>query len=139
MEQEPQQDMEPEIQPELEPDEPVMDETVLDETPAPPEKPAALTIVIQSWATPIVGILMLIVGLFGGYYLYPLFSPDQLPRTVTESPPSELDDVHLPTPTTDPNRASQQQELMNAVVERTRHFLGDPNAPVTIIEFSDYQ
>jgi protein-disulfide isomerase len=39
----------------------------------------------------------------------------------------------------DAQSVAQQQELMTAVVERTRHFHGDPNAPVTIIEFSDFQ
>ncbi len=35
--------------------------------------------------------------------------------------------------------ASIQATLMSAVVEQTRHFKGDPNAPVTIIEFSDFK
>jgi hypothetical protein len=29
--------------------------------------------------------------------------------------------------------------LMDAVVTQTRHFKGDANAPITIIEFSDFQ
>jgi protein-disulfide isomerase len=29
--------------------------------------------------------------------------------------------------------------VMDAVVSQTRHFIGDPGAPVVIIEFSDFQ
>lgn len=29
--------------------------------------------------------------------------------------------------------------LMDAAIEQTRHFKGDPNAPITIIEFSDFK
>ncbi|TKJ29532.1 MAG: hypothetical protein CEE40_07910 [Chloroflexi bacterium B3_Chlor] len=29
--------------------------------------------------------------------------------------------------------------LMDIVAAETRHFVGDPNAPVTIIEFGDFQ
>jgi protein-disulfide isomerase len=29
--------------------------------------------------------------------------------------------------------------LMDAVVAQTRHFKGDPNAPVTIVEFGDFK
>ena len=32
-----------------------------------------------------------------------------------------------------------QAQLMDYLVSNTTHFEGDPNAKVTIIEFSDYQ
>ena len=35
--------------------------------------------------------------------------------------------------------SSGQTRLMDAAIARTRHFKGDSNAPVTIIEFSDFQ
>ena len=106
----------------------------------PENKPAALTFVIQSWATPIVGIVMLLAGLFGGYFLRPVLSPVSTPVAVPEeSLSSDTGDAPLTIPTPDAERAAQQQELMTAVVERTRHFRGDPDAPVTIIEFSDFQ
>jgi protein-disulfide isomerase len=34
---------------------------------------------------------------------------------------------------------SNQQQLMDYLVSHTKHLQGDPNAKVTIIEFSDYQ
>jgi len=112
----------------------------------PEENPAAFTLVIQSWATPIIGIVMLIVGLLGGYYLRPIFSDAATPITtvaVEDNATSEAVSVAGNATATAPmsadERSAQQQQLMTAVVERTRHFLGDPDAPVTIIEFSDYQ
>lgn len=112
----------------------------------PEEKPAAFTLVIQSWATPIIGIVMLIVGLLGGYYLRPIFSPVATPLTtsaVVDNATSEAVSVAGNATATAPmsaeERATQQQQLMTAVVGRTRHFQGDPNAPVTLIEFSDFQ
>ena len=124
-----------EVQKDLEPDESV------EEVPLPEEKPAALTLVVQSWATPIIGIVMLVAGLFGGYYMRPLLSPQPQPTAVAAagSTSSETENTPVTVPTTDTERAAQQQELMTAVLERTRHFRGDPDAPVTIIEFSDFQ
>ena len=34
---------------------------------------------------------------------------------------------------------TETSEAMGAVVAQTRHFEGDPNAPVTMIEFGDFQ
>jgi hypothetical protein len=102
-----------------------------------PQKPA-LTIVIQSWTTPIVGIVMLVVGLLAGYFGRQLLSSEIIASTAgnTSAEPSNLP---MTVPTPDSDRTAQRQELMRAVVEQTRHFRGDPDAPVTIIEFSDFQ
>jgi len=128
------ENVEIEVQPDLEPAESVA------ETSPSEEKPAALTLVIQSWATPIIGIVMLVAGLLGGYYLRPVLSPVSTPGAVVEgSSSSDAESASLTIPTPDTERAAQQRELMSAVTERTRHYRGDPNAPVTIIEFSDFQ
>ena len=63
----------PEIEPEAEPAE-TAEEVKLSE-----RKPAALTLVIQSWATPIIGVVMLTIGLLGGYYLRPTLFPNPTP------------------------------------------------------------
>ncbi len=102
-------------------------------------KAPALTLVVQSWATPIVGVILLVAGLLGGYYVRPLFSPDTTPVAFEGNPATGVESGSITIPTPDADRAAQQQELMNAVVEQTRHFRGDPDAPVTIIEFSDFQ
>ena len=92
----------------------------------------AVIINIQSWATPIVGLAMLVIGLVGGYYLRPLTLAQSTNTTTASivSPPASI-------PTTDPSEA--QQSLMEGLIPRTRHFKGDPDAPVTIIEFGDFQ
>lgn len=100
----------------------------------PDEKPTqgpALTINIQSWATPIVGIIALLLGLLGGFFLRPLIAPAPEPQAAGSS-------VNTPQPGA-PDQAAQRQALMSEIVAQTRHFKGSPDAPVTIIEFSDFQ
>lgn len=107
--------------------------TEVQNEPASPEarKQPAVTITIQSWATPIVGVVMLVLGLLVGYYGRPFTRAEiQSEASVNSAPPVVI-------PTAD-NSAAQQQ-LMETVVAQTRHFRGDPNAPVTIIEFGDFQ
>ena len=117
----------------IEPDEGIEDPQM------PDDRPAAFTLVIQSWATPIIGIAMLIVGLFGGYYLRPVLTSTPTPvAAVEEVSAADTEVAPTTTPISDAERAAQQAELMTAVVERTRHFRGDPDAPITIIEFSDF-
>ncbi|MCI0549935.1 MAG: DsbA family protein [Anaerolineae bacterium] len=90
----------------------------------------AVTITIQSWATPVVGLMMLVLGLLGGYYLRPLILGQSSSTVPIVAPVAAIS-------TTDNSAA--QQDLMKTVVAQTRHFRGDPNAPVTIIEFGDFQ
>ncbi|MBI3738473.1 MAG: DsbA family protein [Chloroflexi bacterium] len=97
----------------------------------------AVTINIQAWATPIVGLVMLIIGLWVGYYMRPLTLAQA--SNLTTSPAATLSAVTPPAaiPTTDQTAA--RQSLMASVVSKTRHFRGDPNAPVTMVEFGDFQ
>jgi len=92
------------------------------------EKPA-ITISVQSWATPIVGLVMLILGLFGGYAIRPLLNDQSgQPNVSLRQQPSP-----------DGAGAASNPQLMEYLVSQTRHFRGDPDAPVTLIEFSDFQ
>ena len=112
------------------------DETV--EAPQNQNNPA-LTVVIQTWTTAIIGIVMLLIGLLGGYFGRPIVTPNSAPEVVSEIE-STNNNATLPTiPTPDEDLAASQQEFMAIIVENTRHFRGDPDAPVTIIEFSDFQ
>ena len=99
--------------------------------PLEAQNPPAITISIQSWATPIVGILMLVLGLLVGYYVRPLI----LNESPSEASVNSLAPVVLPTE----DNSAAQQKLMETVLAKTRHFKGDPDAPVTIIEFADFQ
>jgi hypothetical protein len=79
----------------------------------------------------------LLVGVLVGYAGRPLVTPQATPPTPVASPSG----ANLPTtsnatpPASNPSAAT----LMDSVVAQTRHFEGDPNAPVTIIEFGDFQ
>jgi len=116
-----------------------MEESVLAANPSNP----ALVINIQTWATPIIGIVMLVAGLLLGYFGRPLVSNGALSAavapgtgaepTVAAANPSDSQAVSnegapVSTPT-----------LMEFLIGQTNHFKGNPDAPVTLIEFSDYQ
>ena len=98
-----------------------------EQVPEPVKEKPAITISVQSWATPIVGLVMLFVGLFGGYILRPLLDDR-----------SEQPDVSLRQQPSQDSAAGNPQ-LMEYLVSQTRHFRGDPDAPVTLIEFGDFQ
>ena len=93
----------------------------------------ALTIHIQSWATPIVGIVMLLVGLLGGYFLRPALNATQPASGGSSSAAAPTEQVR---PTTNPTASAQ---LMEYLVTKVTHYQGDAKAPVTLIEFSDFQ
>jgi protein-disulfide isomerase len=91
-----------------------------------PQKQPAITINIQSWATPVVAVVMLIIGLLGGYYGRPLIGgADQQAAAPQSIAPSQA--------------GRGNEELMAYLVSQTRHFTGNPDAPVTLIEFGDFQ
>lgn len=101
----------------------------LEPIPDPVKEKPAITISVQSWATPIVGLAMLIAGLIGGYAIRPMVD-DQ-----TVQP-----DVSLrQQPSQDGAGAAGNPQLMEYLVSQTRHFRGDPDSPVTLIEFGDFQ
>jgi len=111
-------------------DDQLQDEAAEEMTEEEPRRPA-MVINVYSWATPVVGVLMLVLGLLGGYFGRPLITKEAAPEAVAGS--SEL----VPTP--DPADDARRQEMMTFLVGQVTHFKGDENAPVTIIEFSDYQ
>lgn len=102
------------------------------ESPVLNDKPA-LVINVQSWATPVVGILMLVVGLLAGYFARPILSP-MLPGGAD---PLSAPVASVQTP--DPADQQNREQMMAFLNEQTRHFKGDPDAKVTIIEFGDFQ
>lgn len=96
----------------------------------------ALTITIQSWATPIVGIAMLIAGLLLGYFGRPLLADASAGAQAGGSAGQGA----VLIPTADPAAAAAANpDLMEFLIGQTRHFKGSPDAPVTLIEFSDFQ
>jgi len=59
--------------------------------------------------------------------------PEATPSPMDTTPGTPAGDV---TPSVGP---TETPEVMGGVVAQTRHFQGDPNAPVTMIEFGDFQ
>lgn len=130
---------EPEAETELGEEDSTEDEGEFNEPQGEVKQPA-LVINVHSWATPIVGLLMLVVGLLAGYFIRPLIPlPGQAETPVAAAP------TNTP-PTESPAQAAAAtqppvdlQEVMDLLKSQVRHYKGDPNAPVTLIEFSDFQ
>jgi hypothetical protein len=79
---------------------------------------------------------MLAIGLMGGYFGRSLLLPQP-----SASAPSSQSGAASPADasTSSQNQSANPEELMAFVVSQTRHFKGDASAPVTLIEFSDFQ
>ena len=95
-----------------------------------PKRQPAITISIQSWATPIVGVVMLIIGLLGGYYY-------EGPSIRSAEEQAAVPRINAPAQAE--GTGTGNEKMMAYLVSQTRHFKGDPNAPVTLIEFGDFQ
>jgi hypothetical protein len=113
------------------------------------QKPA-LTVIIQSWWTPALAVIMLVVGFLVGYLGRPLLNKGAQPTgevaAVTtpvngQEPTLSAVVTSAPTATIDPTLAAitSSEQFMTYLVNKTKHFQGEPNAAVTLIEFSDFQ
>lgn len=106
----------------------------------------------RGWITELNPFLMLFVGLIVGaaigFVARPLLMPEQptvalnagseTPVVETATPVPGAAQVEPPTP--DPEEVQARLDaVMAQLVDDTRHFRGEPDAPVTIIEFSDFQ
>jgi hypothetical protein len=83
----------------------------------------------RNWPIIVVGVAMLVVGVVLGYFGRGAYGPEAMAAKATSSAVA----VAIQT------RASANKEVMTMLIGATRHFKGDANAPVTIIEFSDFQ
>jgi len=116
----------------------------LDEDQDGAGKKPSLVLNVYSWWTPILAVVMLVVGLVGGYLVRPYIA-DRLSGQAGS--PTEAAAVEpaaptagTPQPTVDPTQvAESRDQMMSFLVGQARHFKGDENAPITIIEFSDFQ
>jgi protein-disulfide isomerase len=72
----------------------------------------------------------LLVGGLGGFYVRPLVFTEPEPAAAAPLAGVEASDqINEPDP---------HQAVMLAVIAGARHFYGDPNAPVTLVEFGDF-
>jgi hypothetical protein len=83
----------------------------------------------RNWPMIVIGVAMLVVGLVLGYIGRGFYGPEASAAKATQAAVA----VAVQT------RASANKEVMTMLIGATRHFKGDANAPVTIIEFSDFQ
>lgn len=101
----------------------------LDEAPVETEKIVVESRLKRNWPIILVGVAMLLVGLAAGYVGRGVIGPEAVAAKAT----AQAVAVAVQT------RAAANKEAMNMLIGATRHFRGDANAPVTIIEFSDFQ
>jgi hypothetical protein len=93
---------------------------------------------LTNWnVTALVALITLLVGIALGYSARPMLDPAPAPTpvviVVTPAPNTDANAAAALTPTT------KRATLLDAVIAQTRHFKGNTNAPVTIIEFGDFQ
>lgn len=89
--------------------------------PTPEEIPATTRVIdVKGAAAFFIGLVFLVIGLAGGYALRVAAAP----ASTGSNPASAVD---------------SPEALMEFAVAQVRHFQGDPNAPVTLVEFSDFQ
>lgn len=94
-------------------------------TAVEPEKPQSSA--SNPWVLLIVGLL---VGGLAGFFLYPLVMPQ--PEPVEAAPLASVEE------SAQINKPNPHQSVMLAVIAGARHFYGNPNAPITIVEFGDF-
>lgn len=77
-------------------------------------------------------VIGLLIGGLAGFYLRPMVAgepaavqPEVAPLAAVESS-AEI------------NEGEPHQQIMMSVIANARHFYGDPNAPVTVVEFADF-
>jgi flagellar basal body-associated protein FliL len=95
----------------------------------------------QSWLiTVLVGLVMLLAGLLLGYFGRGEFGPEaQAAKSTATAQMVAAATQAAANAEQSATQAAANAELMDFLTQNTRHYKGDPNAPVTIIEFSDFQ
>jgi hypothetical protein len=104
---------------------------------SPGSQKPALTIIVEEWMTPIVGIVMLIIGLVIGFIVRPFFTGVEAvvpqPSRTGQQVQQEPGNLFLQNATRDP------MGMMDNSAQLARHWLGNPAAPIRMVEFADYQ
>jgi len=111
--------------------------------PTDPPDPAPAPAARQRMLLPLLLTALLTFGLgFGaGFVAYPLLQP--APIADAPAAPAAPDQAAVAPDAVEPDQQgpsdADRAEFMQTLLQQTRHFRGDPNAPVTLIEFSDFQ
>ncbi|MFQ5595613.1 MAG: hypothetical protein ACE5HA_15810 [Anaerolineae bacterium] len=108
------------------------------EETSPKPAPRTVSLRVDLLVTLVAGLL---VGMVIGYVGRPLLAPE--PQRAAQPQVESVADASTPTSPTAAAASSADnssaQSLMDSMVAQTRHLRGNPDAPVTIIEFSDFQ
>jgi len=124
----------------------------------PPPNASSPPVIVQGLPpaifTGLIGLIMLLLGIIIGYLSHPMVTAYVMPApptvvgTSTPAPttapvvtqaPASTEVSLVDTQATSVARATQMAGLMGAVLPRVRHFKGNEAAPVTLIEFGDFQ
>jgi protein-disulfide isomerase len=114
-------------QPVTSPQTPLIDQPALELEPVEPEiHGGRKSPLAQPWILLVLGLL---IGGLAGFSLRPLVIPEAEDNTAPLAGVAASDQINEPDP---------HQAVMLAVIAGARHYDGDPNAPVTLIEFGDF-
>jgi protein-disulfide isomerase len=90
--------------------------------------------------TVMVGVAMLLAGILFGYVGRGQFGPEaQAAKSTATAQAVAAATQTAANAELSATQAAANADLMKFLTENTRHYKGDPNAAVTIIEFSDFQ
>jgi protein-disulfide isomerase len=103
-------------------------EKVVEEKTEKKEKKPAIDF-HSTWAIVVVGLLMLFFGMLFGYFGRPLVGPEA--KTARSTSTAQAIAVQT--------QVASNKQIMEYLSEKLQHFQGEPDSPVTIIEFSDFQ
>jgi hypothetical protein len=94
---------------------------------------------LTNWnVTALVALITLLIGIALGYTARPMLDPAPAPTPVVIVVTPALNTAANATTPAAPT-TTKRATILDAVIAQTRHFKGDPNAPVTLIEFGDFQ
>lgn len=107
-------------------------------TPVAEPQPRTVTVRLDSLITLFFGLML---GVVIGFMGRPLVT--SRPQTVPVAPPAGPTSASQPAGQSQAAqtsaRSADTQARLDNVVAQTRHFKGNPDAPVTVIEFGDFQ
>ena len=95
-------------------------------------------------------VVVLGLGILGGFYLRPLLAPEAKAETAAVDTPAvntvavnagehaPIDSAVADKSNVPAKNLTAHEAVMQTVVANARHFDGDPNAPVTLVEFADF-
>ncbi len=95
------------------------------------ERPA-ISIVIHSWDTVLACFATLVIGLVMGFFARPLL-------TISAPTPAPAARAQEDQNAFETKANADPKGIMITALKQVKHFMGSENAPVTMLEFADFQ